>query len=261
MRCTECWLSWHDTQTYILISSHTHKKKPGCNRRHLDLDFLPCWIKNLKVKLISLVKLQGLSVWCVYLSRCVNSSVPLYEPSKSISLCLFFILTKHQVEDSDNENRRLIRTINAQETPSPGGQSLSQWAPAADSYLTENIPKYSNDFTKCVSRQVVFTSVYCIQRWWDPWGGTPLITSEAERQFFSTCNTSDTGRRSQRAAPKSISRHWLFFNIYNNEENVRYQCRTVLHITSDITREAEAKCSKHIIRSYGSHTVSTSFYR
>lgn len=46
-----------------------------CNGRHLDLDFLPRGIKNPEVRLISLVKLQGLSGRCVYLSLCVHSGV------------------------------------------------------------------------------------------------------------------------------------------------------------------------------------------
>lgn len=75
------WI-WHAD---IHINQFTHKGMDAC--ADTDLDFLPCWIRNLKVKLISLVKLQGLS-------GCLSAYTPVCECAFTwtfcwISLCLF----------------------------------------------------------------------------------------------------------------------------------------------------------------------------
>lgn len=84
--CDMHWVStewiWHAD---IHINQFTHKGMDAS--ADTDLDFLPCWIRNLKVKLISLVKLQGLS-------GCRSPCTPVCErafvwTAASISLCLF----------------------------------------------------------------------------------------------------------------------------------------------------------------------------
>lgn len=203
------WI-WHAD---IHINQFTHKGMDAS--ADTDLDFLPCWIRNLKVKLISLVKLQGLS-------GCRSAYTPVCErafvwTAASISLCLF-----NSHEAPGVRGRQLDQEVDqdnkCSEKDSTGGTSPFHRERLRWTHISQsNTPKCSNDFIKCVSRQVVFLSVNIL--WWDPWGETPLITSGMEAVLLYISYVI-LDRRSQRAGMDSNFWYWLFVNIYNNKEKV-----------------------------------------
>lgn len=68
-------------------------------------------------------------------------------------------------------------------TPAATNVLVPDEPPADNSCLIENIPRTPN---KCVSKQVVFLSLYCIQQW-DPGVGPQWIISERKNSSHGIC--------------------------------------------------------------------------
>lgn len=116
----DAWWSWVDTKTRERFMCY---KELRLNRKPSQLDFLPCWISDLHVEVISLVRAWRIMQFDVYICPGVYVCVPLAVPS-TLPTCdhvpLYF-LPRTQLWEK-HEIKRLIGTINAQEKkPSPGG--------------------------------------------------------------------------------------------------------------------------------------------